>query len=1039
MTYQLTEGNLDVWDRFRKAGQTGQYRAQALVIGDSISEGTGATTAANRWQTLLQQSLSPSGPTFPFIPAWPVTPVPGFPVTRTGSVRNSDDLSSRWGLGWRTAEIYDDDGVVEFTFTGTAFEIAYSSTATTGIMTYSVDGGVSVDVNTNETPNDLGNTVQVLGLVDGPHTVTIQRSPSSTAGQMVWVQGLLTYRGDETAGVRILDAAQAGISSRFWPGARLLATFGNPTGPIPGALQGAGGADLLMYAIGTNDYSGIAVTQANNFSFETNGDWLTLGSVASITQTSAAGTVLDGTFAAQITINGAPVSTTSGVGLTVAGVEPGEWVGLQIPVRPNGATPSPRARVRIEWRDGADVGISSSTSTVQAVTANTYTTLTHTAQAPAGTASARVYLFLSSAGSLVPLANSQAATDEWQVTVALTQVEADAAVDTREYAARTTMLIDAARDYTPDPFTGNVLLIGMYLGAGRDPLLWEQFHARLAEIAAADDLIAYVDLRQYMPSVDSDTSGLYSDNLHPTDFGYARMAAIFSEILAAPARSGPVAGNSGAWGIAMWKDGHPPPTAKQEQGISLEGGDAIVPYLPTEPLGCLTEPPLGLGVPTVRNGDVVFAQRDGVVQFADYYEPRILTFRVSICNEGCPGCPTGRQKVKRLTKEWSRNCDGANLVIFTDCHNPAASGEEQEALGPYIVHGRPRVADVTWLPSNVGCADIVLRFDCEDARLRLANTPFGVDWDAEQIAFADAWNNFRSNRMRDPRLTATVMSLNGATVTDTYEAFGGPDGGSFFRRVMITANTSSPMSMPMVGSGTSGIPVVAGTTYTASWYARKVPPAGVATRMNILWYDAAGVLLSTVTGAGGAPDGNWSRFSETAVAPALAAFAEPRLQWSGTALVGQVLDVAQAQFETGAVATSYFDGDYTGARWTGTANASASRIAEAETFEVFGDLCAFPVFNLFGTLTGPTEVTYGNVIDGYHTFTYTPTIASGGLVVVDTQYGIATSSGVEVTQNLSGDYNSPLSPGLNELYVTTTVAGDNGSVSVLWENSVVSG
>src|SRR3546814_6357308 len=45
-----------------------------------------------------------------------------------------------------------------------------------------------------------------------------------------------------------------------------------------------------------------------------------------------------------------------------------------------------------------------------------------------------------------------------------------------------------------------------------------------------------------------------------------------------------------------------------------------------------------MGVPPVRSGDVAFAQRDGVVQFGDYYEPRILTFQVSVDGDGCPGC-----------------------------------------------------------------------------------------------------------------------------------------------------------------------------------------------------------------------------------------------------------------------------------------------------------------------------------------------------------------------------------------------------------------
>src|SRR3546814_4047731 len=59
-----------------------------------------------------------------------------------------------------------------------------------------------------------------------------------------------------------------------------------------------------------------------------------------------------------------------------------------------------------------------------------------------------------------------------------------------------------------------------------------------------------------------------------------------------------------------------------------------------------------------------------------------------------PAPMSARQKVKRLTQEWSRNCDGASLVIFSDCHDQDATQEEKTYIGPYIVHCRPRVADV---------------------------------------------------------------------------------------------------------------------------------------------------------------------------------------------------------------------------------------------------------------------------------------------------------------------------------------------------------
>jgi hypothetical protein len=692
-----------------------------------------------------------------------------------------------------------------------------------------------------------------------------------------------------------------------------------------------------------------------------------------------------------------------------------------------------------------------------------------------------------------------------------------------------------------------------------------------------------------------------------------------------------VSGNSGAWGIAMWKDGR---ELAQLEGISLEGGDPIVPYLPTVPLGCLTVPPEGMGVPPVRNGDVAFAQRDGVVQFGDYYEPRQLTFRASICNEGCPGCnppatvetflllngvspgrarsgdvpafgivgdidlrieaalddwtpaassslmsksmtagnqiswrftvltsgmlrlawsangstvlsadstvaptvangaalwvratldvdngaagrtiifytspdgvtwtqlgatvtqagvtsifdgtaainigsrdsgtldrmagkvyyaeirsgingtiianpdftaePVGttifadslgnvwqvippavisgtpgpppltvRQKVVRLGEEWSRNCSGATLVLFTDCHNPSATEEEKAYLGPYIVHGRPRVNETTWERSNRGCATVLLRFDAEDARLILAQeTDSDFPWHGDHTVDAPAGAAAGGNMHPNYRLEGLTMTLNGGTFTDTHFSSGGPDGGSYFNRNTVAANTSSPMTMDTTPSGTGAIPVTAATSYTLAWWAQKNVAGGPTTRVDVAWYNAGGGLISTSTGTAFAALTAWSRHTQTFVAPALSAFAKPILAWVGTALVGQALDLAQIWMNQGVAAT------------------------EPEQIEVVGNLCAFLEFQLVGPLTAPITVYYGQ-----NSFTYNVDIGAFETVTVDTRWGRASNITVDTTQNLSGNYTTPLAPGTHDFSITTADPADTGSARAIWQNAVVS-
>lgn len=159
------------------------------------------------------------------------------------------------------------------------------------------------------------------------------------------------------------------------------------------------------------------------------------------------------------------------------------------------------------------------------------------------------------------------------------------------------------------------------------------------------------------------------------------------------------------------------------------------------------------------------------------------------------------------------------------------------------------------------------------------------------------------NKLADPRLLTSTMTTNGGTHTDTRPTTGGPDDGSYFRRQVDVPNTTSPMSMSLSLSGTSGIPVTPGVPVFSSWYARKAPGGGPVTQMNMAWYTAAGASISTTSGTGNSVTSAWTRFTQTHTPPATAAFAQPRLVYSGIALAGQLLDLAMAQVELGSVTT----------------------------------------------------------------------------------------------------------------------------------------
>src|SRR3546814_5796067 len=117
------------------------------------------------------------------------------------------------------------------------------------------------------------------------------------------------------------------------------------------------------------------------------------------------------------------------------------------------------------------------------------------------------------------------------------------------------------------------------------------------------------------------------------------------------------------------------------------------------------------------------------------------------------------------------------------------------------------------------------------------------------------------------RLEGLTMTLQGGTFTDTELSAGGPDGGSYFNRNTVAANTSSLMTMATTPTGTGAIAVVAGQDYTVSWWAQKSVVGGPQTRANMQWFDGAGVSISTVNGTNATAATTSGRHSQVFTAP----------------------------------------------------------------------------------------------------------------------------------------------------------------------------
>lgn len=377
-----------------------------------------------------------------------------------------------------------------------------------------------------------------------------------------------------------------------------------------------------------------------------------------------------------------------------------------------------------------------------------------------------------------------------------------------------------------------------------------------------------------------------------------------------------MAGNSGAWGVALFN-------TRTGEWVSLSGGDPVDPYLPSDPVGCLTVPPDGMGVPALRTEDVTFTHRDGVRMYSDWYENRIITLTVIVCNDGCPGCPTGRAKVRDILNAWSRRCGETELRIFTDCHDPALA--DPEVTGPYSIIGRPRQALLAWRRSNIGCADLTLRFDALDHRLIIP----GQDGEFEQCSPALLAQESRTNLARDPNLRDSTKwaEFQDSTGVVSVLTSGGPQDQGWIQYELTTGNTTGPMYLLGDGSGIGGIPVIEGRSYTVSshWQSSQDETANTQ-RHDVSWYDIDGNLISEVTGTDlnpGMPGGVWWRGGETFVAPAGATFMQPRIVWDGLYDTADVLYNAGLLVEEGSEVLPFFSGNFLGT-WLGDPDGSAS-------------------------------------------------------------------------------------------------------------------
>jgi lysophospholipase L1-like esterase len=219
--------------------------ARWLAVGDSLTEGQGASSVDTRWVDLTRDALRTAHPVegvaggvgyrpAVFATYGPDSPWADWAADRQGGVE-PDPASA--ALGYRSLEL-DPGAQVSWPVTGTDVDLWWAGGG--GSFTWDVDGTRQGRVDTRDSAASSSVT-PVEGLDSGPHTVTV--TADGRSDEPVVLHGLAAFDGDRDRGVALYDSARSGATTT---------TF---THDLAGWLEAVAAAepDVVTITLGAND------------------------------------------------------------------------------------------------------------------------------------------------------------------------------------------------------------------------------------------------------------------------------------------------------------------------------------------------------------------------------------------------------------------------------------------------------------------------------------------------------------------------------------------------------------------------------------------------------------------------------------------------------------------------------------------------------------------------------------------------------------------------------------------------------------------
>ena len=245
--YLRTRNSTALQNWFAALGNRDNAPAKMVVIGDSVTEGSGASArpSTKRWIDGVRDRLRTRYPTtgigagggIGYIP----TQYAGGSVAAPTNYSGSNSADNANGLGMR-ARVLNPSAAVQWNgVQGTAVDLFYLKGNSSRILTYKVDGGTGTALETNSGTGAVTDTgVQRISLgASGVHTVNVQQ----TGGGAVYPEGIYVYDGDEAKGIHVYDAGHHGFETTEFAASTSHA-----------ARVASVNANLVIIALGENDF-----------------------------------------------------------------------------------------------------------------------------------------------------------------------------------------------------------------------------------------------------------------------------------------------------------------------------------------------------------------------------------------------------------------------------------------------------------------------------------------------------------------------------------------------------------------------------------------------------------------------------------------------------------------------------------------------------------------------------------------------------------------------------------------------------------------